>query len=111
MAQEGAKKRRCGMLHGIGNLTLLTKNLNPAVSNGPWAKKQKAILKDSAHNLNRPLSQIELWNEDLIEQCSKKPFAEASEIWAQGQDTRPSSNCVFIRGLEFAEMWYFARQR
>jgi tetratricopeptide (TPR) repeat protein len=79
-AQERAKERRREMLHRIGNLTLLTKKLNPAVSNGPWAKKQKAILKPSALNLNRPLSEIELWNEDLIEQRSKKLFAEADQI-------------------------------
>jgi hypothetical protein len=28
------------------------------------------------HNLNQPLSEIELWNEDLIEQHSKKLFSE-----------------------------------
>lgn len=43
-AQERAKKRRGETLHRIGNLTLLTRKLNPSVSNGPWAKKLKAIL-------------------------------------------------------------------
>lgn len=80
-AQEHAEKRRNEMLHKIGNLTLLTKKLNPSVSNGPWAKKRQAILKHSALNLNRVFQDIGVWNEDLIEQRSKDLFAVAVKVW------------------------------
>ncbi|MBK7189537.1 MAG: HNH endonuclease [bacterium] len=52
---ESEMEERDRALHTIGNLTLLRQKLNSSVSNGPFAAKQKAILKHSALNLNRPL--------------------------------------------------------
>ena len=42
------KERRNTLLHTFGNLTLLTKSLNPAVSNGRFKAKKDEILKHSA---------------------------------------------------------------
>ena len=47
---DGAAELRNETVHRIGNLTLLTKELNPAVSNGPWLRKRDEILKHSALN-------------------------------------------------------------
>lgn len=80
-AKEQALRRRTESKHRIGNLTLLTKALNPSVSNGPWLKKRQAILKHSALNLNRAFQEIEIWNEDAIDQRSKDLFAVACQIW------------------------------
>jgi hypothetical protein len=80
-AQEQAIERRNAALHRIGNLTLLTKTLNPSISNGPWLKKRDAILKHSALNLNRPFLQIDAWDEDRIDQRSKELFNEVVKIW------------------------------
>jgi len=80
-ARDQAKKRRTDAIHKIGNLSLLTKKLNPAVSNGPWAKKRTAILKHSALNLNRPLQDLDIWNEDAIEQRSRELLNIAKNIW------------------------------
>ncbi|MBL3668424.1 HNH endonuclease [Streptomyces sp. M2CJ-2] len=33
-----AHQRRQVLVHTLGNLTLLTRRLNPAVSNGPWER-------------------------------------------------------------------------
>lgn len=52
-------------LHRVGNLTLLTKVLNPSISNGPWDKKLPEILKHSALNLNRLLPKK--WDETAID--------------------------------------------
>ena len=68
-------------MHTIGNLTLLTKELNPAVSNGPWDKKHKEILKHSAIALNRELQGVTIWDEDKIEQRSEALFKLAVQIW------------------------------
>ena len=49
---ERLSRRRNTFIHRIGNLTLLTKSLNPAVSNGSWQKKRDG-LKPSVLLLNR----------------------------------------------------------
>ncbi len=55
----------------IGNLTLLTHSLNPAISNNSWEIKRPEIVKYSKSNLNRYF-QIEAedsvgeWNEESI---------------------------------------------
>lgn len=59
-----AHQRRETLVHTLGNLTLLTGKLNPAVSNGPWERKRAEILKHSALSLNRSLP--ERWDEDTI---------------------------------------------
>lgn len=69
-------------LHTIGNLTLVTSSLNPAISNGSWSKKQKQILKHSALNLNRELSEADLWDEPSIESRARELFKTARRLWA-----------------------------
>src|SRR2546425_6725866 len=49
------------LIDTIGNLTLLTKSLNPAVSNGPWATKREQIRKHDKLDLNRDLP--DTWDE------------------------------------------------
>jgi len=80
-AQADALRLRNSALHTIGNLTLLTKELNPSVSNGPWSKKREEILKHSALNLNRAFQNIDTWNESRIEQRSKDLLSLAITIW------------------------------
>lgn len=69
------------ILHSIGNLTLLTKNLNPSVSNSSWEKKKPAIAIHSALALNREVISFEEWGELEIKKRSIE-FAEiAKRIW------------------------------
>lgn len=82
---EKAQERRDDLLNKVGNLTLLTKQLNPSVSNGPWEKKRKEILRHSALNLNRTLP--ENWDEDTIQKRSEELFKVAVKVWP-----RPSSS-------------------
>jgi uncharacterized protein with ParB-like and HNH nuclease domain len=77
-ADRQAEKRK-EMLHRIGNLTLLTKHLNPAVSNGPWEKKRQEILKHSGLNLNRTLP--ETWDEKAIDARSEELAKIAIKVW------------------------------
>jgi hypothetical protein len=80
-AREQAQKRRKESIHNVGNLTLLTKKLNPAVSNGPWTKKRPEILKHSVLMLNHAFQGAEVWNEDTIDQRAKDLFDVAVNIW------------------------------
>jgi uncharacterized protein with ParB-like and HNH nuclease domain len=80
-SQEQALKRRIEAIHNVGNLTLLTKELNPSVSNGPWIKKRDKILEHSALNLNRPLLDHAVWDETSIQERAKSLFESAVKIW------------------------------
>ena len=79
--------KRNEFIHRIGNLTLLTKELNPSVSNGPWLKKRDEILKHSALNLNRPFQNVPTWNEECIEKRSDALFDVAKKIWPRAAQT------------------------
>jgi hypothetical protein len=72
-------KRRDQLLHTFGNMTLLTKQLNPSVSNGAWKQKHAEILKYAAINLNRTLPSA--WDEEAIIQRGELLFEKAIRIW------------------------------
>lgn len=65
------ESRRNTLKNTIGNLTLVTNSLNPAISNGSWQAKRPEILKYSKSNLNRYFQpetedNLSVWNEDKI---------------------------------------------
>lgn len=74
-----AEKTREARIHRLGNLTLVTKKLNPKMSNGPWKKKRTDILDHSALALNRSLP--EEWDEAAIDDRGKTLADLALTIW------------------------------
>jgi hypothetical protein len=78
---EQATEQREGVLHTIGNLTLLTKKLNPAISNGPWRSKRPEIRKHSVLKLNVDIAACERWDEEAIRERSRSLFDHARKIW------------------------------
>jgi len=62
------RHRREALKHTLGNLTLVTKKLNPAMSNAGWEKKRADLLQHSALALNRLLATV--WGPDQILQRS-----------------------------------------
>ena len=76
---EEQTEHRNSLLHTIGNLTLLTKELNPSVSNGPWDRKLDAILKHSALNLNRTLAKRR--DEAAIQARTDALLKTAMKLW------------------------------
>lgn len=81
VAVQKQKDLRGSLLHTIGNLTLLTDKLNPAVSNSGWSEKCPEILKHSKLNLNRYFQDRTAWNEVEILKRSKGLFAIARTVW------------------------------
>jgi hypothetical protein len=77
--RDKAGQDRDALINRIGNLTLITRNLNPAISNGPWSRKRAEILRHSALNLNRDLP--EDWNEAEIQKRSEELLHVALKIW------------------------------
>ncbi len=85
--------KRDEMLNHFGNLTLVTKKLNPALSNAPWIEKKAAIMQHSALALNRKLQPASQWDETTIADRSEEMFQLALKIWP-----RPSS--AGVGGIE-----------
>ena len=71
------------LVHTMGNLTLLSKKLNPSLSNGAWPTKIEEISLHSKLNLNRELSQKwpDYWNEIGIRERGIALFEIACSIW------------------------------
>lgn len=78
---EPAEQERDRTLHTMGNLSLVTHKLNPAISNGPWQKKKADILEHSLLRLNRALEADDEWDEERINRRGKKLFDVATSIW------------------------------
>jgi hypothetical protein len=80
---EDAERCRSRLIDTIGNLTLLTQELNSSVSNGAFAGKSKAIAADSDLRLNAWLRSdpITEWSEESIVARGEELFQTASLIW------------------------------
>ncbi len=81
---ETELKFRERMINTMGNLTLLTQELNSSVSNGPFAAKSADIRKDSDLRLNawlRHNEKYESWSEADILQRGERLFESAKTTW------------------------------
>jgi hypothetical protein len=86
-----ARGRREASIHRFGNLTLLTKRLNPAVSNSGWERKRKGILEHSALALNRQFHHVLFWDEARIEDRTNEMYGVAARIWRRPAPSDPAS--------------------
>ncbi|MBI5192890.1 MAG: DUF262 domain-containing protein [Nitrospirae bacterium] len=80
-SKADATRRRNSLIQTFGNLTILTQELNSAVSNSPWTKKKQALLSSSLLPINQQLHAVTTWDEEAIEQRSKDLFKRAVLIW------------------------------
>jgi hypothetical protein len=76
-----ATERRDDYVNKIGNFTLLTRALNPSVSNSGWLRKRQEILKHSAINMNRHFLDLDVWDEAAIDKRTRDLFRHALKIW------------------------------
>jgi len=74
-------ENRNRILHCLGNLTLLTNSLNPAVSNSAFNIKQKELAKQSTLKLNTYFIEMQDWHESEIEKRSKLLIEDIIKIW------------------------------
>ncbi len=80
---EGTNKRN-HLVHTIGNLTLVSRRLNPSLSNAPWEDKRKTLGEHSVLFLNKTLldeSQNSAWDEQFIQFRSKRMAALVADVW------------------------------
>jgi Protein of unknown function (DUF1524) len=83
-----ARAERDALIQTIGNLTLLSDKLNPAVSNGPWIGpdgngKRRAIAEHTVLHLNKALCEEERWTEVEIRARSEQLLVVARRIWSR----------------------------
>ncbi len=76
-----ATKRRDALILSIGNLTILSEALNPALSNQNWSVKKPEIMKYSLLSINQLLHNQDVWAEETIEARSKDLFKVALKLW------------------------------
>jgi uncharacterized protein with ParB-like and HNH nuclease domain len=67
--------------HTLGNLTLLTKKLNPSISNSAWSVKRPEITKESKLNLNREFQNVPEWGEQQIQDRGERFANILRDIW------------------------------
>jgi uncharacterized protein with ParB-like and HNH nuclease domain len=97
---ETPERCRARLIHSIGNLTLLTHNLNASVSNGPFCRKNDTAGKDETGKRDAIAAESDLrlnawlrrpdapkaWSEREIVERSERLFSYALEIWPKPAD-------------------------
>jgi hypothetical protein len=78
---DEAERKRGQLVHTMGNLTLLTRKLNPSISNGSWTRKRAAIADHSVLLLNKKLQQEGAWDEEAIIGRGEQLFEIACLVW------------------------------
>lgn len=68
-------------VHRLGNLTLLTTQLNSSVSNRPWSGKREALTKHDVLLINRELRDAEEWTEASIERRTADGISAILRTW------------------------------
>ncbi len=71
------------LVHTLGNLPLLTKRLNSAVSNGPWSEKRLALNEHDILKMNKDLMDQagDTWADESIRSRTSRLVDSVVEIW------------------------------
>ena len=75
------EQERSDHVHRIGNLTLVSKRLNPALSNASWENKRRELQKHSHLRLNARLCEEADWDEQAIRTRGEWLAGVVSRIW------------------------------
>jgi hypothetical protein len=74
-------RKRDKILQTLGNMTLLSTELNSAQSNSGWSLKCKEMKKHSLLPINQTLLELPAWNEATIVERGDELFKRALTIW------------------------------
>lgn len=75
------EQEREAHIHRIGNLTLVSDRLNPAMGHNPWKNKREQLAEHSNLRLNVLLCQIGEWNERAIRERGEWLAGQLASIW------------------------------
>lgn len=76
-----AKEQRNRLIHTIGNLTLVTREMNGTLSNAPWDEKRETLKTYSVLRLKESIVSEDAWNEETIRERSRYLAKVAAEVW------------------------------
>jgi len=75
---------RDALIHTLGNLTLVSKSLNPSLSNDAWLgekKKRAELKKHSSIKLTAEVTEHEVWDESLIQARTEELIESVLRVW------------------------------
>ncbi len=72
---------RDNLLESIGNLTLVTRELNSKNGNRTFPEKKAALDKHSRLKLNQEICEVDVWDVNEIHERAEKLIANFCEIW------------------------------
>ncbi|MGI4843225.1 MAG: DUF262 domain-containing protein [Janthinobacterium lividum] len=83
LKEQRAEQRRDRLINTLGNLTLVTSSLNPALSNSAWTHKRPELQKFNKLNLTQYFhgAEADAWNELAIEQRTAYLSGQLATIW------------------------------
>lgn len=73
-------------VHRLGNLTLLTTQLDSSVSNRAWSGKREALTRHDVLLINRELRDAESWTEASIERRTADAISAVLRTWPVPED-------------------------
>ena len=78
--------RREKAIHELGNLTIVTAQLNIAMQNSPFYEKRPQLMEHSNLTLNRRIAEKEHWDEEAIRERGEFLADLACQIWPTPSD-------------------------
>lgn len=76
-----ASRMRDDAKQTLGNLTILSSELNSSQSNMSWDQKRPEMMKHSLLPINQALLEMKTWDETSIEERGKELLARALGVW------------------------------
>lgn len=77
-----SKFKRKQKILTIGNLTLITKNLNSKLRNQSWVNKKQTLKEYSSLKMTTSFLELDTWDEESISDRAKQLCQKALEIWS-----------------------------
>jgi hypothetical protein len=123
IGEETPDQCRERLLHTVGNLTLLTCELNASASNGPFPAKVEKIVADSDLRLNAWLrtDPPSAWLDDAVVARGHRLFGQAVEVWPRSpndvgiihdDEVEPAStDAAVTSGWQFTDRVVLANKR
>jgi len=91
-----AEQERERHVNRIGNLTLATKHLNPAMGNDPWSAKRAELQKHSVLQLNARLVAEPYWDESAVRARGAWLAEEFEYIWPGPDNAMWGGTAAFV---------------
>jgi hypothetical protein len=79
-----ATLERLEVVQRLGNLTIITGELNSSTSNAAWADKKHKLALHAILPINRELQRWDAWDESTIAERGDALFERALKIWPRG---------------------------